>query len=153
VRILPDAALSIIPLSSSPEEVPRCEIVLNRGRTGVTLDGAILEAALSWRDYFLIFLTDNIPHEDSLRIYLLDANLTVVDSASMGGMYVTGAFADLRLCPPDVVRFRFFGEVEWELMLLGERTFALPGVFGTVGVSRPFRCYRWFELERCVGQR
>lgn len=146
MRILPTATLSIAPLTSLPGSAPRSEIVLNGERTGAVIDGAILEAALSWRDFFLVFLTDDIPHEDTLRIYLLDADLSVIDSARLGGMYTTGAFRDLRMRPPDIVRFRFFGDIKWELRLLGRRTFSLPEIVGVAGVWRPLRVYRWFEL-------
>lgn len=68
----------------------------------------MFEAALRWNDYVLLFLTDDVPFEETLNIYLLDKDLNVIDLARMYFMYATGIFSDLDLSEPDTVRFRFF---------------------------------------------
>jgi len=66
--------------------------MLNGAPTGTIVDGAILEAALKWHEYTLLFLTDDIPFEDALRIYLLDEKFNVMDSAQIMWIYATGIF-------------------------------------------------------------
>ncbi|GAB2879040.1 hypothetical protein GCM10027277_55350 [Pseudoduganella ginsengisoli] len=150
---LSQADLSIWPMSGGSEVQARSEIMLKGTRTGAILDGAVLEAALSWHEYIIVFLTDDVPYEDTLRIYLLDANLCIVDSASLGAMYSTGAFRDLQVVQSDTVRFRFIGDVTWTLRLFDKRTLALPVLFDPVGVRRPFRFYRHFALTPSSGTR
>jgi len=55
----------------------------------------VLEAADEWQRHRILFVTDNIPFEDYLRIYLLDAHWQIVDSAVLGAIYTTGAFSGL----------------------------------------------------------
>lgn len=146
--LLPPAALSIVPVQRRPDELPCSEIVLYGIRSGQVVDGAILEAALSWKDCFLVFLTDDIPGEDTLRIYFLDADLRVIDSARLGAMYATGAFRGLQLVGPDEVSFRYFDEVQWVLRVLEQPAFALPMVPDPPGVWRPVRFFRRFDVKR-----
>jgi len=115
--------------------------------TGVIVTGAVLEAALEWRDYRIAFLTDDIPFEDMLRIYMFDANMMLVDAAMLGAMYSTGTFADLCLQPPDALTFHFFGGTVWRMVLLAEREFALPFISDPSGVSRKFKFFRHFRIE------
>lgn len=47
------------------------------GRTSQEpLEGVILEACVQQDERYLVFLTDDIPHEDCLHIHLLDSNLS-----------------------------------------------------------------------------
>lgn len=126
--------------------MPQSELMLNRQPTGVVIDGAVLEAAIRWHDLLLVFVTDDIMHEDTLRIYLLDARLDIVDSAKLGWIYATGAFSLLELCPPDTVRFLFFGDTDWALELFDKDVFAVPFFNEPRGVSKPLRFHRRFQI-------
>jgi hypothetical protein len=127
--------------------VPTSEIMIAGEPTGKIVEGAVLEAALKWREYLLLFLTDNIPFEDALSIYLLDANLNIVDSARMYHMYSTGTLSDLDLSLDDTVRFGFFGGITWRLKLLPKKTFALPVISDPTGVHRSFTFWRMFQID------
>ena len=129
------------------EDTPHCEVMLNRQPTGKVIDGAMLEAAIRWHDLLLVFVTDNLMHEEILRIYLLDASLNILDSAQLGWMYATGVFSLQALCPPNTVRFRFFGDTDWTLELFNEEVFAIPFFHEPRGVSRPFRFHRRFQIS------
>jgi len=122
-------------------------MVLGGKRTGKTLDGAILEAALRWRDLMLVFVTNAVLYEDTLHIYLLDSRLHVVDRASMYGMYSTGTFTLLDIVIPDTVQFLFFGDVMWTLKISEHKTFRWPILSDPHGVRRPFNFHRRFELR------
>jgi hypothetical protein len=135
-------------LMGSPfsEGMPESELLVNGQPTGHVVEGAVLEAAIRWRDLVLAFVTDNIMHEETLRIYLFDAQLTLVDSAQLGWMYATGVFSLLELDPPSTVRFLFFGDTDWTLKLFNEKVLALPFFADPRGVSRPFRFHRRFKI-------
>ena len=85
------------------------ELMMAGAPTGKVLDGVILEAALTWGPYLLLFVTDDVPYEEILHIYLLDKDLNTQDTAWLGAMYCTGVFSDLDAAGANTVRFRFFG--------------------------------------------
>ncbi|WP_211455163.1 hypothetical protein [Collimonas antrihumi] len=70
----------------SASELPKSEIVIDGAPTGKIVSGAILEAAVSWNNFYLLFMTDDIPQEEMLGIYLFDRKLDLVDSATLGAM-------------------------------------------------------------------
>lgn len=147
VKLVPtsECALRLIgsPLGKG---MPQSELMLNRQPTGVIIDGAMLEVAIRWHDLLLVFVTDDIMHEDTLRIYLFDARLNIVDSAKLGWMYATGAFSLLELCPPNTIRFLFFGDTDWTLELFDKDVFAIPFISEPRGVSKPLRFHRRFQI-------
>ncbi len=123
------------------------ELLVDGKPTGLIVTGAVLEAALEWQGCRVAFLTDDIPFEEMLRIYMFDANMTLVDAAVLGAMYSTGVFAKLSLQPPDALTFRFFGDTLWRMVLLAEREFALPFLSDPSGVNRKFKFFRHFRIE------
>lgn len=86
---------SIRCIKASTDEVPLCEVMFGGKGTGKVLQGAVFEAALKWNDYILLFVTDDVPFEDTLNIYLLDQQLNIEDYARMYYIYATGIFADV----------------------------------------------------------
>lgn len=140
-----DYSIRVVTPSTS-DTAPMSEIIVAGLPTGKVVGGAVFEAALKWNEYVLLFLTDDVPFEDTLNIYLLDANFNVVDSARMFFIYSTGVFSDLDLTQPDTVRFCFFGGIVWTLKLFPEKTFALPIISDPRGVSRPFTFLRMFQI-------
>lgn len=143
---VPDYSIRVVTPSTS-DTIPKSEILIAGVPTGKIVDGAVFEAALRWHEYTLLFLTDDVPFEDSLNIYLLDAALNVVDWARMYFMYSTGIFSNLDLTQADTVRFCFFGERTWALKLFPEKRFALPRISDPIGVSRPLKFFRMFQLD------
>ena len=131
----------------SDTKLATSELLLDGKPTGLIVTGAVLEAALEWQGCRIAFLTDDIPFEDMLRIYMFDANMTLVDAAVLGAMYSTGTFAGLSLQPPNALTFRFFGGTVWRMVLLAEREFCLPFLSDPSGVSRKFNFFRRFRIE------
>lgn len=109
------------PYTSS--EPASSELRLNGRPTGQIVSGQVLEAAVEWHGFRVAFLTEDIPFEDMLRIYMFDTNMALVDAAVLGAMYSTGTFAALNLEPPNAITFRFFRGVTWRLILLSEQEF------------------------------
>jgi hypothetical protein len=147
MKLIPAPEYSIRVITPpTPELTPQSEITVAGVPTGKIIAGAILRVALRWGRFVLLFLTDDVPFEDALRMYLLDQDLAVVDSARMGAMYSTGIFSDLDLTEPDTVRFQFFEGVVWTLRLLSEEEFAIPVFSEPTGISRPFKFFRKIRL-------
>ena len=130
----------------SENALARSEVLASGRETGQIVTGEVLEASILWKDCFLLFVTDAIPFEDSLRIYLFDARWHLLDSAKLGAMYTTGAFSGLELVPPHAMRFRFIGDITWELELLERSVPSLPFT-DPKGVSRPFGFTKRFKLH------
>lgn len=67
------------------------------GRTSEEpLEGTVLEACIQHGNRYLLFLTDDIPFEDSLHIHLLDEDLNRIDTVTLGAPYTTGHFRNLK---------------------------------------------------------
>ena len=148
MRLLP--TLELAAQQASPytdQDLASSELILNGKPTGLIVNGAVLEAAVEWKGYRIAFFTDDIPFEDMLRIYMFDANMTMVDAATIGAMYSTGTFNELSLQPPNALTFRFFGCTIWRLVLLAKPEFSLPVISDPSGVSRRFKFFRLFRIE------
>ncbi|MYM36862.1 hypothetical protein GTP38_21260 [Duganella sp. FT94W] len=133
--------------ASTSDAVPLCEVVIDGTGTGKVLQGAVFEAALKWNDEVLLFLTDDVPFEDTLNIYLLDQHLHVADYARMYFMYSTGILSDVDLTEADTVRFNFLGKKRWTLKLFAEKKFCIPILSEALGVHRSLGLYRRFQLS------
>jgi len=115
---------------------PRSEIWLHEKATGQIIDGAVLEAAVNAGGRYLLFVTDDIPYEETLRIYLLNADLITLDYATLGAPYSTGAFRSFEITSHDTVHFSFIGACMWSLRVLAQKHFHLPFISDPRGISR-----------------
>ena len=137
MRKLLEQELTIKPIdNNSVTELPKSEILLNGAATGKIVSGAVLESAVSWDDFYLLFMTDDIPQEDMLGIHLFDKKLNLIDSATLGAMYSTGSFSSLELVDPNIVDFHFIGDTNWRVELLKKPVFGLPFFSDPKGVTR-----------------
>jgi hypothetical protein len=129
------------------DQTPVSEIYVAGHATGKRVSGAYLEAAVRVGRRILVFMTDDVPFEDTLGIVLLDADLNVLDEARLGGLYASGAFSELELHPPNTVSFRFIGGTEWSVEVLDRRGARVPFVPEAPGVVRPFSFRRHFVVR------
>lgn len=148
MHLLTPCELSLQPVEQRPAGAPPvCEIVRNAAPTGAHVPGAQLEAAGEWMGFVLVLTTDDTPHEEGLHLHLFDASLQCLDSAWMGGAYVTGSFS-LRPSPAaDTLCFRFLGATDWSVQILPEPGFRLPLVSEPAGVVRPLGFLRHFIVR------
>src|SRR5690606_40531841 len=86
---------------SHEDEPPKSQILVDGVPTGKHVAGAVLEGAVQWNSFRVLFTTDDVPFEDQLTIVLLDRDLQELDSARIGGPYSTGTFSSLPLIQPD----------------------------------------------------
>jgi hypothetical protein len=99
------------------------------------LEGTVLEACVQYGNQYLVFLTDDIPFEDSLRIHLLDKDLNRIDTVTLGAPYTTGHFRNLTFEDSGVITFEFFGDCVWEVSVSPRKRLRLPFISGPRGVS------------------
>lgn len=142
-----ELALKALPDSRSEETAPRSEIVIDGRPTGHYIDGVVLEAAVSCDGNYLLFATDDVPYEEFLRVWLLDASLTPLDGVTIGAMYSTGSFSSLRLMEPNSVGFRFIGDTDWSIELLSTPVLGLPLMGDPKGVRRKMGLRRYFKVH------
>jgi hypothetical protein len=135
------------PVPRGEDEIPQSEILLQGSPTGKLVNGATLEAAVQWRDCYLLLMTNDIPYEERLSMHLLDGSFALLDTASLGAAYSTGTFAALELLEPDQVSFRFIGDTLWRVELLTEPEFKVPLLGDPRGVSRPLNFSRRFRVH------
>jgi len=148
MHILSASELSVTHVRGHPEGAePACEIFRNGQATGQQVRGAVLEAAAQWQSFTLLLTTDDIPFEELLHIHLLDAQLQLLDSATVGGMYSTGSFSLLESAEPDTLRFRFIGDTDWSVQVLPEPGFRVPLLSEPTGVSRSLGFSRHFIVR------
>jgi len=131
----------------SKNEVPHVEIILNGAPTRYEVSGVVLEAAFNVKNQYLLFLTDDVLHEDMLSIHLLDDNLILLDSVTIGSIYATGSFADLEIVGDSELKFSFIDDKSWHLHTLPGGEFVFPFLSEPKGVWRRFGFKRYFRIE------
>jgi hypothetical protein len=148
MQILSSTDVSLVRIPNRPEGgEPISEILRHGQATGRQVPGVVLEAAAQWNSFTLLFTTDDTPFEEVLHIHLLDAQLNVLDSATVGGMYSTGSFSLLESPEPATLRFRFIGDTDWSVEVLPEPGFRVPLLSEPTGVSRPLGFSRHFVVR------
>jgi hypothetical protein len=133
-RIQDDVSLTLA-REGNDQELAMSYATIDGRTSGEPLEGIVLEACVQHGNQYLLFLTDNIPFEDSLHIHLLDENLNRIDSATLGGAYTTGHFRNPTCEDSGKTTFEFFEDCVWELSVLANRRLRLPFVSGPPGVS------------------
>ncbi len=75
---------------------------------GDVLPGAVLERQFVLDDEeTLLFLTDDVPYEDTLRIFLLAPDGSVLDGLTLGAAYATGTLDNLSIEGQATISFEF----------------------------------------------
>lgn len=138
-------------------EVPMSDILLDGSPTGTCVAGALLEAAVQWNNFYVLFMTYDRSYGETLHIYLLNDRFKLLDSATLfvfpGIPYSTGTFSDLTLIEPNRIHFRFFNITSVELLRRpGLRMPTFPGsrrpVFPVPFFSEVFYVNRSFGFFR-----
>ena len=148
LRLLSESEFSIkLCVDGSDTNLPLSLVYVNNSATGVVIAGAILEGAVRYKDFYLVFLCNDIPYEESLHIYYFDAGLKLLDSAVLGSMYSTGHFRGLELIEPNRVKFNFFGGSDWILTLHQVRQNYFPFLTDPKGVTRSVKLHCYFKVD------
>ena len=139
--------LDIQEFNTSPISSEESVISLGNTQTVKNIDGCYLELCIKISGKYLVFMTDDIPNEEMLNVYLLSEDLNVIDSATIGSIYSTGSFKDYSIKEPNTLTFHFIGETEWKLEVLDNKEFLLPFFSLPKGVSRKNMFYQYFRIN------
>lgn len=136
------------PATKATEIQPPISQIVFQGTVMEThLQGAVLEACIQVNDRYLVFMTDDCPYEECLRIYLLGTDFSVLDDVSLGRIYTTGSFQLLDLIEPDTVAFQFYTDHPMSVAVLAQPQLCLPVLAEPRGVYRKPSFSRQLKLR------
>jgi len=139
MRLVPEAEFTTqLCLPADEQQLAQSRLIVRAKPLAQTLTGAVLEACIEVLDSYLVFMSDDIPSEDSLHIYRLDAHFSLQESLTIGAAYCTGAFVLRELVAPAQVVFSFLGGGIWRLNLTPTPQMHMPLLSDPKAVSRPF---------------
>ncbi len=129
-------------------EIPKCQIKINGSTTDSIMEGAILEAAIKYQEFYLVFTTNDCPYENTLNIHYLDQDLTILDRATLSWPYGTGSFTLINILQPNRIRFQFFTRDDWEITLYPKAKWLIPYLSEPRGVWRKFKFNHHFKISK-----
>lgn len=115
---------------------PLIQLVVDGKEVGAPIKGAYLEAQFYLINLgYLLFLTDNVPYEETLRIYLVKDDATVIDELEFGYSMATGTLDIIEYSNENIIVFSFIHEANCRLQVLATPEWSKPLLF-TTGVRR-----------------
>ncbi len=100
----------------SAYRTPRAAVYSQGRPTGLTLDGAKLEAQFALEGgESLLLVSNDCPYEETLRFYLLDANYKVQEFAELGYAYTPGILRNLHVVADNELEFELTGSSRYRL--------------------------------------
>lgn len=133
----------------TPQDKPP-QITLRFAPTGdvVKTTGAVLEAQFATGGRYVLFVTEDVPYEESLHILLIDSDLSVLDSVELSAHYTPGIFENVAIVEPDIIEFSFFDRAEkWRLKIVDTPRRQLWGNKHPVKRHSPFLHKQWLVLQ------
>lgn len=114
---------------------------------GKPIKGAYLETQFRVSGIgYLLFLTDDVPFEETLRVYLLDEQCALLDGLEFAGNLATGNLEGVRIVDTSTIEFSFIHLYPCRVMVHAQPGWRTPLIF-TPGVSRWGRIQkRYLEL-------
>lgn len=96
---------------------PSSDVLLDGRDLGLDLKGSRLERQylVARSGLFVLFVTDDIPYEETLRIYLFDDCGRLLETRSLGEAYTAGLLTDVEPHSENGVTFSFQGR--WRLVV------------------------------------
>ncbi|MDE2516655.1 MAG: hypothetical protein KGL12_11565 [Rhodospirillales bacterium] len=107
--------ITLDPLPAAPNRVPRARLIFDGQPSGQVLDGACLEAEFAVAAGHLLFVTDDVPFEEGLRLHLIAADGRLLDTRSLHQAYASPMLRDVRRIAADRFHFRFLGPALMEI--------------------------------------
>ncbi|WP_155399480.1 hypothetical protein [Vibrio campbellii] len=98
--------------------------------------GAQVEYGVKYDNCYVIFVTDDILNEETLRVYLFDLNAKLIDYLYIGSAYSTGCLQELTLQKDGSISFSFIGDTLWNIKVLSKAEMIIPFVSTPKGVTR-----------------
>lgn len=149
MKRLSEHEFSIKVISEATEtESPKSQIYVDAKAINAFINGKLCEACIQYNSFYLVFTTDDCPFEESLNIYLLSNNFSLLDYAVLAWPYNTGIFELLELTEPNLIIFNFFGEQSWKIKIYDHKKIVMPYFYTPFGVWRKFTFKHHFSISR-----
>lgn len=134
--------------SSENSQIPRLQLMRGGTPFGGPLDGALIEDQYQVdTNRFLLFITDDVPYEETLRVYLIADDAEVLDALEFGGYLANGSLEGLSVVDQRTVEFSFIHKKRCRLTVQPDSSWKKP-LSLTPGVSRPGGLKkRYLDLE------
>lgn len=100
-----------------PEEAQRSLLLADGRPTPTELVGLELKGQWALPGGFLLLVTDDVPYEEILRIYLLSSSFTLVDRRVLGAIYNPASLRGVEVTGAWTLEFSFWGEERWRLSI------------------------------------
>lgn len=85
----------------------KCQLLRDQKPLSLELSGGELLGAWQVYDKYLLLINDANYYEDSVNIHLLDAQMQVIESVSIGVMYSTGEAENIEILGPEQIGFSY----------------------------------------------
>lgn len=127
---------------------PKISLKIDSNRS-VEVTGAILEAQYTDGHRHILFVSEDIPFEETLHIYLMSSNLQLIDSLSLYASYSPGILGNITVTQPNTISFSFFNAEEtWQLDIADKPTTLLWGNKPPVRRLHPLLHKTWLSLKK-----
>jgi hypothetical protein len=127
---------------------PHSRLLVDGQPVETTLLGACLDAQFVLDGRYLLIMTDDIPYEETMRVYLLNSAFDVVDRLELGAPYTPGILARLSVVAPDRLEFSFSGSDRWQLRIRETPLPWLQSLLSRAGRVHRVSSGRMMELTR-----
>ncbi len=74
------------------------------------ITGVRLEAQFKCHDYWILFITTDNPWDNSLHIYAVNSDNTIIDEATFVMTTVSNELENLEVLSPELIKFSFMGD-------------------------------------------
>jgi hypothetical protein len=106
------------PLPIAEREAP-CSRLLFEGReVQERIEGIDLEYQFTVSGKSLLLVTEDIPYEETLRIYFLSGEFQILDHVMLGEPYTPGILKDVQVVGGYALEFSFVAGERWRLRIL-----------------------------------
>lgn len=123
------------------------EIYLHGEKTGIIVPAQSLETAIRLNDgRYLLFMTDDIPYDESLEILLVKLNEGIQERVTLSTSYGSGTFLNMRLHDKHI-EFSYFGDEKWEVEVFSLRSFKLPFGCNFLVTRHPIRLRYFIRIS------
>ncbi|WP_089605049.1 hypothetical protein [Acinetobacter piscicola] len=123
MKLVNHIQLNIIEETSKYKET-LCEVLIDRKASNILIRGKILESAVCiGENRYILFTTDDVIFEESLRIYLIELGKGILDQLFIGQAYQTDIFSALKMIDETSLTFSFLHR--WKLDVYPKAKFGI----------------------------
>lgn len=123
------------------------EVYIRGERTGIIVPAQTLEAAILLNDgRYLLFMTDNIPYDEALEVFLIKIGDGIQEQVTLSTSYGTGTFRGMKL-HETYVEFCYFSDETWRVEVSESRFLRLPFECGFLVTRHPFRLHYFIHIS------